>query len=147
MTGTPGMADPDLPSDVQRFLHDQIDSLEQLESLLLLFRSRDVTWSAAGVAKELLIADSVAEEALRALCQRGLLTIATTPEQFRYGPSSTELAVLVERLGELYTDQRAAIMRLMSANAIQRLRAGALGMFSNAAVAGKREKSGDGGAQ
>jgi hypothetical protein len=134
------MADGDLPPDVQLFLHDQIDSLEQLECLLLLYRRREDIWSAPDVSRELQLSEPVAEEALRALCERGLLAIASVPEQFRYAPSSAGVAELVERIAAVHAEQRAALMRLLTANAIQRLRARALGMFSGALVSGKREK-------
>src|SRR5689334_22323404 len=107
------MDDADLPLVVQEFLRDQIDSLEQLESLLLLFRRRELPWTALDVARELRLEDSVVAEALRALCERGLLAIVATPEQFRYGPSSPELAAVVERLAELDKEQRVAVMRLL----------------------------------
>jgi hypothetical protein len=134
------MADSDLPSDVQLFLHDQIDSLEQLESLLLLFRRPEQIWSATDVARELQIGDSVAEEALRALCERGLLFIASEPGQFHYRPSSPAVVAQIERLADAHAVQRAALMRLLTAKAIQRVRAGALGLFSGALVTGMGEK-------
>jgi hypothetical protein len=132
------MDDSDLPSDVQLFLRDHIDSLEQLE-ILLLFQRCEQIWSAPGVAEELSIGASAAEEALRALCERGLLGIATEPSQFRYAPSSPALAAVVKHLAEIHADQRAALMKVLTANAIQRLRAGAVVMFSNPFL-GRREK-------
>ena len=130
------MADFEVPADLQRFLHEYLESLEQLEILVLLRQRPDYGWSAVEVADELRIRDSVAEEELRRLCDRGVLTFvgsASNP-RFRYGPSSETLAQMTRRLVETYGAQRVAIMKLMTANAIQRLRAGALGMFSNAFV-------------
>jgi hypothetical protein len=136
------MADFDVPADVQRFLREYVESLEQLEILVLLRRRLDRAWSALEVADELRIRESVAEEELRRLCDRGVLITPdpTSSELFRYGPTSETLAVMTQRLVETYDAQRVAIMRLMTANCIQRLRAGALGVFSNAFVFGKREK-------
>ena len=136
------MADFDVPADVQRFLQDHVESLEQLEILVLLQPRIERAWSVLEVADELRIRDSVAEEELRRLRDRGLLVVvgSTSNPSFRYGPRSESLAMMTQRLVETYDAQRVAIMRLMTANAIQRLRAGALGVFSNAFVFGKREK-------
>jgi hypothetical protein len=136
------MADFEVPADLQRFLHEYLESLEQLEILVLLQRRADYAWSAPEVADELRIRDSVAEEELRRLCDRGVLTLvgSASHPSFRYGPISETLAQMTQRLVETYGAQRVAIMKLMTANAIQRLRAGALGMFSNAFVFRKPEK-------
>jgi hypothetical protein len=136
------MADLDVPADVQRFLQEHVESLEQLEILVLLQRRAELAWSALDVAEELRIRDSVAEEELRRLSARGLLAAAGSNAglRFRYLPRSEALAQMTRRLVETYGTQRVAIMRLMTANAIQRLRSGALGVFSNAFVFGKREK-------
>jgi hypothetical protein len=136
------MADFEVPADVQCFLLEYVESLEQLEILVLLERRIERAWSALEVADELRVRDSVAEEELRRLCDRGLLVLAgsTSNTSYRYEPISQSLAVMAQRLVETYDAQRVAIMRLMTANAIQRLRAGALGLFCNAFVFGKREK-------
>lgn len=137
------MADFEVPADLQRFLGEYFESLEQLEILVLLQRRPDHDWSALEVADELRVRDSVAEEELRRLCDRGVLAVvgAGSAARFRYGPSSETLAGMTQRLVETYGAQRVAIMRLMTANAIQRLRSGALGVFSNAFVFRKREKA------
>jgi hypothetical protein len=136
------MPDLDVPADVQRFLHENLESLEQLEVLLMLSRRPHDARSSIEVAEELRIRDSLADDALRLLCKRGLLVVAGSAgnELFRYDPVSTTLAYSVERLAETYSDQRVAILKFMTASAIQRLRAGALGMFSNAFVFGRRGK-------
>jgi hypothetical protein len=136
------MADFEVPADLQRFLQEYLESLEQLEILVLLHRRPDYAWSALEVADELRVRDSLAEEELRRLSDRGLLTLAgsISNPSFRYGPISETLAQMTRQLVETYGEQRVAIMMLMTANAIQRLRAGALGMFSNAFVFRKREK-------
>lgn len=136
------MADFEVPADLQRFLHEYFESLEQLEILVLLQRRPDYAWSALEVADELRIRDSVAEEELRRLRDRGVLVLAASAgdARFRYGPTSETLAEMTQRLVETYGAQRVAIMRLLTANAIQRLRSGALGVFSNAFLFRKREK-------
>ena len=137
------MADTDVPTDVQQFLHEYLESLAELEILILLQGHSGKALSALEVADELHIRESEAEDALRGLCERGLLSAGGAPGElrFRFGPSADELAQTTRLLAEIYQDQRVAIMRLMTAHSIQRLRAGALGMFSNAFVYPRRRKS------
>jgi len=133
------MAESTLPSDVQAFLHDRLESYEQLEVLLLLRTRRSDTWTPSAVGAELHMPELVAQQALEALCQQGLLSAALPDGQvFRYRPESAELDALVERLAEGYSHQRIEVVRLMTANAIERLRARALRTFANAFILGKK---------
>lgn len=141
MVEATAMADSRVPADVQSLLLDQLESLDQLEILLLLQRRSLEDWSPQQVADELQMRASVVEEELLVLAERGLLAVVGTAEEsrFRYGSVSTELARGVERLAETYAEQRVEVMRLMTAHAIQRLREDALGMFSSALASGKRQ--------
>lgn len=128
------MADAAVPEDVQRLLADHVESFEQLECLLLLWRRPDLRWSPERVAAELRLEDAITEEALCALNEHGLLSVEVSPtgRLYRYEPTAPELARVVERLASEYENQRVALMRLMTANAIQRMRAGAISVFANA---------------
>jgi hypothetical protein len=136
----PPMSGSGVPSDVQSFLLDHFESLEQLQVLILLQRSPDQHWDASRVTRELSVPLSVAEESLLALKAHGLVAYEGAPgdSRFRYAPSSEELARQVDRLIESYAEQHAEVLRLMTANAIERLRAGVLGAFSSAFVQGRR---------
>jgi hypothetical protein len=136
------MVDFEVPADLQSVLQEYFESLEQLEILVLLLRRPDSAWTALEVADELHIRESVAEEELRRLCDHGVLAFAgsASDPRFRYAPTSKVLDGTLQRLVETYGAQRVAVMRLMTANSIQRLRSGALGAFSNAFVFRKREK-------
>lgn len=134
------MADPILDADVQAFLRDRIESYEQLEILVLLRARRGEALTPSAVALELHISESDAELALRALCRQGLLNVMLSPDLllFRYQPQNPELAALGDRLTSAYAERRLEVVRLMTANSIERLRARALKTFANAFLLGKK---------
>lgn len=62
-----------LPQDVSRFLHAHIDSVEQLEALILLCREPERAWTAGEVSERLKTSRSSVEIRLAALVKHGLL--------------------------------------------------------------------------
>jgi len=134
------MAESSLPPDVQAFLRDRMESYEQLEILLLLRTRRSDVWTPGAVSSELHLPELVAERALLALRQHGLLSVEVLPDshRFRYRPESAELEALVEKLAEAYADHRIEVVRLMTASSIERLRARAARTFANAFLLGKK---------
>jgi hypothetical protein len=61
---------------------------------------------------------------------------------FRLGPRLPESMDAVEQLAALYRERRAAIMSLMSMQAIERIRSGGLKMFADSFVFKKRNDDG-----
>jgi hypothetical protein len=45
----------DVPEEVARFIHDHVDSVAELEALLLMRRERQAPWSAATLAERLYV--------------------------------------------------------------------------------------------
>lgn len=139
------MPDAEISADVQSFLRDRVESYEQLATLLLLRSNADKLWDASQVASILGIPESIAEEALRGLFEQRLLdmTVVTEEARFRYDPTPAELDGLVAKLEKADAEQKTDVLRLMTANAIQRLRAKALTTFAEAFVLKRqREKNG-----
>lgn len=132
------MPEPALPEDLRDLLREHIESIDQLEALALLRREAPRAWSADDVAATLRLPAPAASAALQHLCTAGLVALATPgAAEFSYRPLSAELRERVERLLQLYGVERAAVLRVLSRNAIARLRAGALSAFAS----GKRDGS------
>jgi DNA-binding IscR family transcriptional regulator len=133
------MVDTELPSDVQAFLRDHIESHEQLEALLLL-RNHSDWWDAQRVASELGVSESIAEEALRHLSRQRLLStvVGAKTVRFRYDPETPELDRAIERLDAAHVHQALEIVKLMTSNAIERLRAKAAITFADSFVSRSR---------
>src|SRR5687768_10191784 len=91
-----------IPADVCQFILQNIDSVAQLEALLLLRAERDKDWTAAQVCTRLYISEGGASSILVLLAGRGLLTSSDDPARYRYQPSSPEIAGLIDRIPDLY---------------------------------------------
>lgn len=139
------MDDPELPEDLQAFLRDHIESYEQLEIVLLLQSRPHQSMESAAVAAELRLPESIVDEALDSLCQRRLL--ARTPDPvaplFQYRPATSSLGELVSELARVNHERRLDVMRLMNANAIERLRTRALSTFADAFLVRRRKGKDD----
>ena len=136
---------PEASAELQAFLRDKILSYEQLETLLLLRRRADETFSHGSVAEVLHIPDEVAGEVLDHLLGHDLLVVRVGPEGrlFEYRPQNPFLAAVVDQLAESYDNNRLTVMNLMNTNAIQRVRTRALNTFTSAFILG-RTKDHDG---
>jgi hypothetical protein len=139
------MIEPDIPQDLQIFMRDHLESYEQLEILIRLRAHPERTWAPHSISSELRIDEAISEEALRFLCRQGLLGVDIGKQAllFKYEPKSSELDALVGRLVQAYDTERLAVMRLMTANSIERLRTKALKKFSDSFIlARKKDKDG-----
>jgi hypothetical protein len=111
-----------LPEDVQRFLHQNIDSVEQLEVLLLLWRTPERGWSADEVATAVYSHPSSVVRRLALLLGQGLLR---EREQgcYQYAPRTAELHHTVTRLDHAYRERRVAVITLIASKPIENVRA------------------------
>ncbi len=130
----------DLPEDVRALLHERIESYEQLEVLLLLRREPDEAWTITGLAARLHLREELICSALEGLETAGLVAVtgvAPAPH-FAYRPASSGLDAATDRLDREYAQRPIRIIRLMSANAIERVRTAALHTFADAFVLNKK---------
>lgn len=92
-----------IPEEVQRFLVDHIDSIAELEAVLILREHRDQSWPCGLVADRIYSSEEVTGGLLVKLANRGFLTAdGTTPGSFRYAPRNQEMARLLDQLAEVY---------------------------------------------
>lgn len=98
------MAEDLIPEDVKQFIIDKIDSVAELEGLLLLCRNREAEWNTEQLAQGLYTDREQAEEVLAHLFSQGFLTVnESDPPTYRYQPRSLELANMVDRVAEVYS--------------------------------------------
>lgn len=109
-----------IPAHVRAFIEGHIDSVEQLEVLLLVRARSDKEWSASEVADELRIDPGSAEQRLEDLAAVGLL--AGSSPTFRYAPANAELAARVDELAGMYQTHRVAIIAVIFSRPSERIR-------------------------
>ena len=103
-----------IPDDIRQFILTSIDSIAQLEALLLLRASPQEKWGVSAVAKRLYITEQETNSLLANLCEQGLVS-ASGPEsgEYVYQPQSTHLAQMVDRVAELYTKHLVPVTNLI----------------------------------
>lgn len=111
-----------LPEDVHRFLHQNIDSVEQLEVLLLLWRAPQRGWTSDEVATAVYSHPSSVVRRLALLLGQGLLR-EQEPGCYQYAPRTAELHDTVTRLDHLYRERRVAVITLIASKPIENVRA------------------------
>jgi hypothetical protein len=94
------MTDEIVASDLKEFILAHIDSIAQLEALLLLREDPTQAWDAAKAARRLYISESEGHEALARLCAEGLLS--QSEAGFHYAGLAAEKVAMVDRLAKAY---------------------------------------------
>lgn len=111
-----------LPNHVQQFLKGNIQSIAQLELLLLLYRDRDNSWTVADAAKNQYTAVTMTETALESLRGSGLVKIINDGEtRYQYAPASANLDQLVGELAQLYTERRVTVVNAIYSSPLDTL--------------------------
>lgn len=108
------MTDKIIPDEVEQFIFEKIDSVAEMEALLLLRSKPEASWSIASLAKRLYIDEEQTAKIVDHLCREGLLTISSNEHPgYRYEPTSLELQNSVDRVAEMYTKHLVPITTLI----------------------------------
>jgi DNA-binding MarR family transcriptional regulator len=111
-----------LPEDVRTFLHQNVESVEQLEVLLLLWRAPERGWSPEEVATAVYSHPSSVVRRLAMLLGQGLLR-EREPGCYQYAPRTADLHDTVTRLDHTYRERRVAVVTLIASKPIENVRA------------------------
>lgn len=112
-----------LPDDVARFLSDHIDSVEQLEVLLLLHRAGRSAWTPEMVAAALYTQPASAARRLASLCDHGLLEQEGETPAYRYVAKNPERGELISTVADTYRERRVAVVTAIATNPMENVRA------------------------
>ena len=94
------MSEELIPADIREFIVNCIDSIAQLEALLLLQREPNAGWSSGEIAGRLYIKEADALEVLERL--RGEELVSKSDDTYRFDPKPEERREIVARLADLY---------------------------------------------
>jgi len=95
------MPDPYVPDVVREFVIKRIDSIAQIEALLLIRSNPRAEWSAAQIAARLYVSEAEAADALDRLCAVDLLR--SLDGKYRLDGIPPQHAALIEQLLAVYT--------------------------------------------
>ena len=102
-----------LPADLAAFISDTIDSVAELEALLLLQREREEPWTVRRLAERLYIDEAAAAQVVDALARKQL--VAVDGQEYRFEPGSDDDRERIARLSVLYVRMLIPITRLIHA--------------------------------
>lgn len=100
-----------IPSEIREFIDAYIDSVAQLEALLLLRRDPGVTWDAESTAGRLYISTEEAAALLKKLATDGFLVFSAG--LYRFECNAPKLNDLVDHLARLYAQHLIPVTRLI----------------------------------
>ena len=101
----------DFPAEIEQFIGQHIESLAQLETLLLLRREPGRSWSCADLARQLYVTTDVCTAIVTDLERRGFLLLdAANVDLIRYRSAGPEADRLIDQLAELYQQRRVAVI-------------------------------------
>jgi hypothetical protein len=122
------MTTQDLPEHVVQFVRRHIQSVEQLEVLLLLYRNAGREWTASEVSDELRTGIASAAARLEDLQSSGLLSSQTShPKRYHFSPAQRSLESSVAELAVIYEQRRYTIIDLIFSKPLDKIR-----VFANA---------------
>ncbi len=102
-----------IPADIQDFIVRHVDSVTQLEALLLLRGNPGETWDLSRTARRLYTTEQEVAEVLALLCADGLLSVNNGI--YRYDCATPEERSLVDRLADIYSRQLIPVTNMIHA--------------------------------
>ena len=119
-----------IPDNVRELVRERVHAIEQIEVLLRLHAVGGASLSAAELGAALRLPEALVQGALDHLVLHKLVTV--TRDRFQCQPSDPVLAAAVDALAISYADARVEMLRLISANSVERLRSNTLRVFAEA---------------
>ena len=105
------MSEESIPADLRDFIVRYIDSVAQLEALLLLYWEKSTNWTANKLSKRLYISDAEALVLLSRLTADGLAVAADG--QFSFRPKLPEHEEMLEQLASAYSTRLIPVTNLI----------------------------------
>ena len=124
----------DVSQNVRTLLRERITSFELLEVLMFLHARPGEYWSATMLAGPVRLSEEEVHATLESLQAQQLAEMSPMQASggYRYAPHDAALASAVDELVQNLGERRAAILSLMSTNAIERVRSAASSAFADA---------------
>ena len=111
----------DFPTDVRQFIERHVESIVQLEALLLVRQDPAQQWNAEQLAKSLYISPEMSADLLSDLARRGFLRDqAASGAEFSYGPDEPTDGV-IGRLASIYQERRVAVISLIYSKPVNKV--------------------------
>jgi hypothetical protein len=108
------MAEDPVPDEIKQFILRHLDSIGQLEALLLLRDNPGEVWDVGTVARRLYIREQEAAPILARLTKSGFIAASMSePTVYKYQPESVELMQMIDRLADIYAKHLVPVTNLI----------------------------------
>lgn len=111
------MAPPPISPRVLKFIAEKIDTVAELETLLILSDDENRLWSAQEIAGRLYTQPANAIRVLESLSRRELIAAEGTPSQFRFRPAHGDDRKAFAEVAEAYRRNLVAITTFIHSKA------------------------------
>jgi hypothetical protein len=112
----------DFPAEIEQFIAQHIESLAQLEMLLLLRTESTRSWSCFDLARQLYITPDVCTGIVADLERRGfVLRDAADSSLARYRSTGVSVDQLIDQLAALYQQRRVAVITLIYSKPVKKV--------------------------
>jgi hypothetical protein len=107
------LADPAIPSEVERFVSENVETAEQLDALVLLCSNPERAWTADALSQALFSVPQSAARTLERLEERRFAAQdAAAPGSYRYAAAGEDARRIAE-VAAAYRANRAAVIKLL----------------------------------
>ena len=111
-----------LPTEVRQFIAQQIESVAQLEALLLLRRDPQKGWSSDELSRQLYLSDNMCQSMLDDLERRRYVARDADGKTFRYAAANPQNDALLGLLAGLYAERRVAVISEIYSNPLTKVK-------------------------
>lgn len=112
-----------IPEELLQFLRDHIDSVEQLEILILLCQKGDREWTADEMARELRSSpSSVAKRLEEFAAKKFIKATEPPPRSYRYAPADESVRKRIAELSELYKVRRVTVIDTIFSKPVDKIK-------------------------
>jgi hypothetical protein len=110
----------DFPLELRQFIDRNVESIVQLETLLLLRRDPSRGWSADQIAKSLYISGEMARALIADLDRRGFVK-PLAEAMYSYQPTDPEADRLIGQLAKFYDERRVAVISMIYSKPVNKV--------------------------
>jgi hypothetical protein len=100
----------DFPHELKQFIAQNVESLAQLETLLILHRDPQRDWNTAELARDLYISTDMCEGIVADLERRRLAVRTESGDRHRFHVDDAGVQRLVDLLAQYYRERRVAVI-------------------------------------
>ena len=110
----------DFPLELRQFIDRNVESIVQLEALLLLRRDPSRGWNADQIAKSLYISAEMSRALIADLDRRGFIK-PQSEAMYSYQPTDPEADLLIGQLAKFYDERRVAVISLIYSKPVNKV--------------------------